>query len=195
MLDLLSQIQIQQASIVPHESVTFQRIIENCSNWPRGTRLSSLFQHQECGCVDAKQPIPIERPTSCSPGFICPAPNACDLSILAIPASDRLRIEMVFSDRATSRSFAETLVKKLCAKVAGLPRGSNLDAGLPSALRSNIPQTPLPGPGHAQANGEQNGVVNGISGGHVSDGTVNGADGVDHSMDAKSRLLASVNVN
>lgn len=207
MFDLLSLIQTQQTSTIPHEGLGFQHIVDNCSEWPSGTRFSSVFQYQEFGGEDVSQPISMEGPTSCSPGFICPAPDACDMSILATPTGDRIRIEMIFSDRAMSRSFAEKTMKKLCAKVSGIAADSNLNAGLPSAikLRSSIPQIPLPEPGQPKANGLVNGMVNGINGGRISNGVVNGLDkvnglnsmanGVDHAMDEKINLLASVSVN
>lgn len=200
-LDLLSLIQTQQTSTIPHESLGFQHIIDKCSNWPSGTRFSSVFQYQEFAGEDASQPISMEGPTSCSPGFICPAPDACDLSILATPVGDRIRIEMIFSDRAMTRSFAEKTMKRLCAKVAGIAADSNLNAGLPSVveLRSSIPQIPVPVPGRPKINGLVNGIVDGLNGGHVSNGVINGVNGMtngaDHSMDEKINLLASVSVN
>ena len=206
-LDLLSLIQTQQTSTIPHESLGFQHIIDNCTDWSNGTRFSSVFQYQEFGGEDASQPISMEGPTSCSPGFICPAPDACDMSILATPAGDRVRIEMIFSDRAMSQSFAEKMMKRLCARVSGIAAESNINAGLPSVveLRSSIRQIPLPEPGQPKPNGLVNGIVNGINGGRLSNGIVNGADGVngvnemtngvDHGLDDKINLLASVSVN
>lgn len=209
-LDLLHLIQIQQTTTIPHESLGFQQIIERCSDWPSGTRFSSVFQYQEFGGEDASQPITMEGPTSCSPGFICPAPDACDLSILATPTGDRIRIEMIFSDRAMSRSFAEETMKRVCSKVAAVAADPNVNAELPplADLRSNIPQIPLPEPGRhakAKANGFVNGIVNGINGvtngmaDGVNDTQVNGANGmengIEHKMDEKINLLASVSVN
>ena len=211
MHDLLGLIQSQQTQTIPHESLGFRHIIDECTDWASGTRFSSVFQYQEFGGEDVTQPIPMDGPTNCAPGFICPAPDACDLSILATPAGDRIQIQMIFSTKSMSQTFAEKTMKKLADKVAGIAADSNLNAGLPSIhdLRSNIPQIPLPDPedrSSAKPNSLVNGIVNGINGGHVSNGMVNGANGVngavngaDHPppppMDEKVNLLASVSVN
>ncbi|KAJ6182276.1 hypothetical protein N7485_000918 [Penicillium canescens] len=147
-LDLLRTIQQQQTDTIPHESMGFQQIINKCTNWSTATRFSTVFQYQDFGGEEAApgQPVNFEGILKCAPGFVCPSPDACDISILATPAGDKIRIEMIFSSHAMSREFAEGMLKKLGTKLALI--ASNVDGPLATQqMRLQKPQIPLPEPG------------------------------------------------
>lgn len=100
-LDLLQTTQQQQTDTIPHESMGFRQIIDKCTDWPSGTRLNSVFQYQEFGGGEELAPgrsVPVEGVLKCAPGFICPAPDAYDLSILATAVNSQnvVRVEMIF---------------------------------------------------------------------------------------------------
>ncbi|PYH40075.1 acetyl-CoA synthetase-like protein [Aspergillus saccharolyticus JOP 1030-1] len=211
-LELLQMIQQQQTDTIPHEGLGFQHIIEQCTDWPSATRFSSVFQYQEFGAEeDPTQPVSIEGSLKCAPGFICPAPDACDVSILATPVGSQVRIEMIFSSHTMSQSFAEATLKKLCAKVETIAQ-QDVNTPLPSAeqLASRQAVLPLPAPGKNVANGLVEGVVeqmiNGINAmGEMSgmNGTMEGEEeekkkkkeGGGQAADHEINLLASVPIN
>ncbi|EAU30201.1 predicted protein [Aspergillus terreus NIH2624] len=195
-LDLLQTIQQQQTDTIPHESLGFRQIIDKCTDWPAETRFSSVFQYQEFGGEDASQPLSIERTLKCAPGFICPAPDACDLSILATPVGEQVRIEMIFSNHSMSRSFAEGTMRKLCSKVELISRG--VEAQLPTVteVRDIRPSIPLAEP---LVNGNVNSMVKNVVNGINSRG-MNGAhetNGVGDEQEPMEEvnLLASVRIN
>lgn len=180
-LHLLQAIQQQQTESIPHESMGFQHIIDNCTDWPHGTRFSSVFQHQEFGAgeedLSPGQFLPVEGVLKCSPGFICPAPDACDLSILATPVSKYgvVRVDMIFSDLSMSHEFAEGAMRRLISMVDMIAR--DVEAPLNAQeLCSQRPQIPMQV--HGMANDHVNGYVNGEVDGHINgeaNGETNGA--------------------
>jgi hypothetical protein len=151
-LELLRLIQQQQTDTIPHESMGFQQIINKCTNWSAATRFSSVFQYQDFGGEEAApgQPVNFEGILKCAPGFVCPSPDACDMSILATPAGDKIRIEMIFSSHAMTHDFADSMMKKLGSKLALI--SSNVEGPLIThQMRSQKPQIPLPEPGRMTA--------------------------------------------
>ncbi|CAI7655936.1 unnamed protein product [Penicillium bialowiezense] len=195
-LDLLRHIQQQQTDTIPHESLGFQQIINQCTDWTPATRFSSVFQYQDFGGEEAApgQPVSFESVLKCTPGFVCPAPDACDMSLLATPVGEQIRVEMIFSNHSVSREFAQAMLKSLSAKLELI--SSNAEA--PLATREMClqqPRIPLPEPGTSDKNGLSgvlNAVVNGL--GSHSNGA-NGANGEDAQLDQKIDLLASVRIN
>ncbi|PYH89477.1 acetyl-CoA synthetase-like protein [Aspergillus ellipticus CBS 707.79] len=192
MLDLLRTLQQQQTDTIPHEALGFQRMIDTCTDWPVGTRFSSVFQYQDFGAdeVDPTQPVSIEGGLTCTPGFICPAPDACDLSILATPVGATVRVEMIFSSHSMSSEFAESVLGRLCGKVEEIA-GWDVSALLPTpreigARRAVIP---LPEPGLGSVAGVVNGVVEQMVNGFGS--------GVHEEREKRQEidLLASVRIN
>ncbi|CAG8937825.1 unnamed protein product [Penicillium salamii] len=195
-LDLLRAIQQQQTDTIPHESLGFQQIIDQCTDWTPATRFSSVFQYQDFGSEEALpgQPVPFESVLKCTPGFVCPAPDACDMSILATPVGEQIRVEMIFSNHSVSREFAQGMLDTLSAKLKFISH----DVEAPLAAHEMClrqPQIPLPEPGSNSngLSGVLNAVVNGL--GSQSNGT-NGVDESQHAqIDRKIDLLASVRIN
>lgn len=203
-LDLLQTIQQQQTGTIPHESMGFRQIIDQCTDWPRGTRFSSVFQYQEFGGEDLApgQHIPIEGVLKCAPGFICPAPDACDLSILATPVGQQnmLRVEMIFSNHAMSQDFAQGAMKRLARMVSVISRSAETPLSV-KELCAQRPVIPLSEPKMRNGtNGDVNGsfvqhMVNGVNG---INGDVNGVHEEpeqDHTVEKQINLLASVSMN
>ncbi|KAJ9487562.1 hypothetical protein VN97_g5752 [Penicillium thymicola] len=198
-LDLLRIIQQQQTDTIPHESMGFQEIINQCTDWAPATRFSSVFQYQEFGGEDAApgQPVPFEGMLKCALGFVCPAPDACDISILATPVGEQIRVEMIFSSHVMSHDFANGMLKKLAAKLELISR----DVEAPLATREMClrqRQIPLPGPGRNTSwiNGTVKAVVNGLKSHANGASGANGADGgSDGPDDQDINLLASVRIN
>lgn len=204
-LNLLQAIQQQQTDTIPHESMGFRDIIDNCTEWPTGTRFSSVFQHQEFGAgeedVTPGQMLPVEGVLKCAPGFICPAPDACDLSILATPVvkMDIVRVDMIYSSQAMARGFIETTMKHLSSMVDFI--AADVEASINTReLCSHTPQIPLKLPelpnGLVTEEPESNGefvsqMVNGIN-------DASGVNGVYDEMDmpeSRVNLMASVSMN
>lgn len=198
-LDLLHSIQQQQTDTIPHESLGFQQIIDQCTEWAPATRFSSVFQYQDFGGEEAApgQPVSFEGVLKCTPGFVCPAPDACDMSILATPAGDQIRVEMIFSSHAVSRDLAQRMLETLAGKLESISR----DVEAPLATREMClqqPLIPLPEPGNRSdgLSGVLNAVVNGLSSHNNGATGVNGESGSeDAQINGKIDLLASVRIN
>lgn len=201
-LDLLQTIQQQQTDTIPHESMGFHQIIDKCTDWPSGARFSSVFQYQEFSGGDELAPgqsAPVEGVLKCAPGFICPAPDACDLSILATPVNNQnvVRVEMIFSNHAMSREFAEDAMKRLAMKVEMIAR--DVEASLSvEGLCAQEPRIPLAE--LAMSNGEVNGsfvqsMVNGINGAGAGVNGVHEEEPEGYSVGEDINLLASVSMN
>jgi amino acid adenylation domain-containing protein len=199
-LDLLRTIQQQQTDTIPHESMGFQQIINQCTEWTPATRFSSVFQYQDFGTDEAApgQPVSFESVLKCAPGFVCPAPDACDMSILATPVGEQIRVEMIFSSHAMSTEFAQRMLKNLAAKLDLISR--DVEAPLATLeICLQQAQIPLPEPGSETSglSGIVNAVVNGLSSQANGTNDINGVDGNSGTapIDKKLDLLASVRIN
>ncbi|KAJ5894899.1 hypothetical protein N7495_006590 [Penicillium taxi] len=194
-LDLLDAIQQQQTDTIPHESMGFQQIINDCTEWAPTTRFSSVFQYQEFGGEDAApgQLVPFENILNCTPGFVCPAPDACDMSILATPAGEQLRIEMIFSSHAMSRELAEGMLKNLVSKLALISQSVEAPLNMHD-ICAKEPQIPLAEPGSESdgLDGVVKAVVNEIKSQPNGASIVDGEDGAPINQ---INLLASVRIN
>lgn len=150
-MDLLSHVQNQQLSAIPHENYGFRRIIENCTSWPKWERYSSVIQHQN---LDDEVEELSFGDSSCSIEWFAPPHDLADLWIWSFPAGrNYYRLELTYSDNAMSVDVADALLralgdtveklsKSLRAKVSSLtndrcsislPMANPTDTGLPSA--------------------------------------------------------------
>jgi len=177
----------------------FRQIIDKCTDLPSRTHLSSVFQYQQFSGGEKLAPgrsIPVEGILKCAPGFICPAPDDCGLSILATPVNSQnvVRMEMIFSNHAMARGFADDAMKRLALKIEMIARDVEALLSVEElyAQETRIPLTELP-----TLNGDVNGslvegVVNGINGTTAGANGVHEEPGEDHFVKEDISLLASM---
>ena len=80
-LDLLRMIQSQQVAAMPHESLGFQEIIQQCTDWPEWTYFSSVVQHQN---ISQEMPLRLDG-RQYKVGSVGTGDNLSDFTLLSTP--------------------------------------------------------------------------------------------------------------
>jgi hypothetical protein len=140
--DLLHAVQDQHRSTIPHETLGFQDIIENCTNWPRWTRFSSILQHTNLGHgVGEASAATI---TSVQLAAFSPPTDCADVWIWSAPAADegQYTFDFTYSDRTFPPALADQLADMLADSIQTL--SSNVEAPLSTYLLSSPCHTPFP---------------------------------------------------
>jgi hypothetical protein len=110
-MDLLSHVQDQHLSVIPHENYGFRRIIETCTSWPKWERYSSVIQHQN---LDDEVEELSFGDADCSVEVFAPPHDLADLWIWSFPAGrNYYRIELTYSENALSGDVADGLLRAL----------------------------------------------------------------------------------
>ncbi|QMW34815.1 hypothetical protein F9C07_2280446 [Aspergillus flavus] len=146
-MDLLRTIQNQQVANMPFESLGFRSIVEQCTDWPRWMRFSSVIQHQN---IDPDRAMMMGN-GSYEPGFIGSELDLMDVSILSTPAGDHVDIDLITATSVMSPIQAEDLLDQLCLTIRSfssspsttfLPSVEELQAGrplIPMVRESSVP--------------------------------------------------------
>lgn len=110
--DLLWQVQGQHLDMSPYESLGFQHIIDNCTEWPKWTRFSSILQHTNFNVgmndVDAWNNVQMTL------GNFTPDHDVSDVWIWTGPSTDGFLVDFTYSSEAISESTAQTMLDNLC---------------------------------------------------------------------------------
>ncbi|KFY06569.1 hypothetical protein V492_07948 [Pseudogymnoascus sp. VKM F-4246] len=110
--DLLRQVQGQHLDMSPYESLGFQHIIENCTEWPKWTRFSSILQHTNFNVgmndIDAWNDVQMTL------GNFTPDHDVSDVWIWTGPSNDGCLVDFTYSSEAISKSTAQTMLDNLC---------------------------------------------------------------------------------
>ena len=146
-MDLLRTIQNQQVANMPFESLGFRSIVEQCTDWPRWMRFSSVIQHQN---IEPDRAMMMGN-GSYEPGFIGSELDLMDVSILSTPAGDHVDIDLITATSVMSAIQAEDLLDQLCLTIRSfssspsttfLPSLEELQAGrplIPMVRESSVP--------------------------------------------------------
>ncbi|KAJ5794578.1 nonribosomal peptide synthase [Penicillium paradoxum] len=120
-MDLLSHIQNQHLSMIPHENYGFRRIIETCTSWPRWERFSSVIQHQNLD--DEIEQFSFGN-ANCSVEWFTPPHDLADLWIWSFPIGyNDYCIQLTYSDNVLSKDVADSLLCALGETVESLSKG------------------------------------------------------------------------
>lgn len=118
--DLLNRIQRHSISAMPHEVISLLDLVKHCTDWPSGTRFSSIIQHQNIDFVwsDSKgHSEAIEGVTWEDHGSIAYS-GACDevdVWVTSLPVADsRIAISLLHNDSSLPRDIAQKLLDGLC---------------------------------------------------------------------------------
>ena len=111
-LDLLHDIQGQQVTNMPYETLGFREIVKNCTDWPDWTSFSSVIQHQNFEAAEDYRFGDIDYHVSATgaPGELA------DVSIVTVPKEgDNVEINLSYAKNgAVTPSLAERLLNMLC---------------------------------------------------------------------------------
>ncbi len=132
-LDLLRMIQSQQVASMPHESLGFREIIQQCTDWPDWTYFSSVVQHQN---ISQEMPLRLDG-RQYKLGFLGSGENLSDFNLLSTPQEGGM-VEVVLGvcDHNTiPLSLAEKALEMTCSFAAHLARNPN--DNLPSFLNDS----------------------------------------------------------
>lgn len=115
--DILSTVQQQHVDAMPHESLGFSQIIERCTEWPRGTRFSSIVQHQNMDDVSSFQ---LTNDIAAKVTLSCPDHDSTDIWVISIPDGDKMRVTLCCNATLVPDKQAAILLDKLVANIRGL---------------------------------------------------------------------------
>lgn len=138
-LDLLRDIQQQQVTNMPFESLGFREIIQYCTEWPKWTHFSTVVQHQN---VTQHTKFHIGE-TAYIFGAMGSQEDLADLSVLSTPkVDDTVEIALIFSpESGISPAFAEMALNMLCATVVSMSQNPSTILPSPSELSGMQGQT------------------------------------------------------
>ena len=149
--ELLSSVQDQYIAAIPHETLGFNRVIQECTNWPRRTRFSSVVQHQN---IEEVTSVPFEHgKTNAEVQLSCPDHDSADLWIISIPKSDKIEVTLNCNDGLVPEDLAKELLKHLCSNIEILLQSGADDAeklprpwsrGGKSLMPTSMPASTLP---------------------------------------------------
>ncbi|KAE8382027.1 hypothetical protein BDV26DRAFT_49940 [Aspergillus bertholletiae] len=139
-MDLLRTIQNQQVANMPFESLGLRPIVEQCTDWPRWMRFSSVIQHQN---IEPDRAMVMDG-GSYEPGFIGSELDLMDVSILSTPAGSHVDIDLITATSVMSAVQAEDLLDQLCLTIRSFS-SSPSTTFLPSVeeLQSGRPLIPM----------------------------------------------------
>ncbi|KAF4228489.1 hypothetical protein CNMCM6805_002144 [Aspergillus fumigatiaffinis] len=113
-MDLLKHVQQQSTATLGYDFMDFSDIVRHCTDWPQGTRLPCVIQHQN---VDQSPKLvlrDVETTTTAWSYFIPPS----GLWIMSAPRGPSLQVLICTSERVMSRSTAKELVDEICDVLA-----------------------------------------------------------------------------
>ncbi|KAL6701464.1 hypothetical protein J3F84DRAFT_399195 [Trichoderma pleuroticola] len=148
-MDLLQNVQEQQAMTMPYESTPFSHIIEKYTNWPKWCRFSSIVHH--ASILDIKSMKLGD--TECR---IESFANECDTTDVWVRSNfidDQFHIILAASSITMPQDLLQVIMDIFCDKIAEfasdpdaaledpLPRGV-ADSGLPLFPKNTLPSRP-----------------------------------------------------
>ncbi|CAJ2506120.1 Uu.00g002500.m01.CDS01 [Anthostomella pinea] len=137
-LDLLGNIQDQQITNMPYESLGFREIIRNCTDWPDWTNFSSVLQHNQ-SIIHSDDATFKFGGTEFRLGVVGTEEDFADFSIVSIShGSDQVEVTLTYAPNSTiTTEFSQHVFNMLCTNViafsedpyAQLPSPSELSTG------------------------------------------------------------------
>lgn len=137
-MDLLQNVQEQQAMTMPYESTPFSHIIEKYTNWPKWSRFSSIVHH--ASILDIKSMKLGD--TECR---IESFANECDTTDIWVRSNfidDQFHIILAASSITMPQDLLQVIMDIFCEKIAEL--ASDPDAALEDPLARRVADSMIP---------------------------------------------------
>ena len=139
-LDLLRMIQSQQVASMPHESLGFREIIQQCTDWPEWTYFSSVVQHQN---ISQEMPLRLDG-RQYKVGSFGTGDNLSDFTLLSTPQEGgTVEVALgVCGDGTIPASLVERALDMTCSFAETLVRspGDTLPSFLNDPNRKGVAQ-------------------------------------------------------
>ncbi|KAL3421676.1 hypothetical protein PVAG01_05832 [Phlyctema vagabunda] len=116
--ELLQMIQKQHLNMSTYESLGFQRMIDNCTSWPKWTRFSSILQHTAFNVgmdsTDSWGDVTMKL------GNFTPEHDVSDVWIWTGPVAGGYSVEFTYSSNTMPESVARESLDMLCNNILAL---------------------------------------------------------------------------
>lgn len=140
--DLLHEVQDQHLESLQYESFGFRKIIDECTQWPKWTRFSSILQHTNLGNTVNEVDV-VASDTNFHLDTIGPPHDVSDLWIWSHPSGgDNFTIQLDFSDGVIPDAFAAELLEMLCSIIGMISK--NVSVKIPLPTPSSQPTFAIP---------------------------------------------------
>ena len=138
-LDLLRNIQDQQVTNMPFESLGFREIIKQCTDWPDWTNFSTVVQHQS---MSQSTDLRIGDNVY-SVGAVASQEDFADFTVLSTPKdADNIEVCLIYAPHsAITPAFAEQVLNALCHTITSFTVNPRAALPSPSDLVSMQRQT------------------------------------------------------
>ncbi len=131
--ELIRSVQEQYVSLGQSDSMGWDDIVQQCTDWPAGSIYDSVILHQN---IDEEPEIHFAGATSTIQGFDNPFSMATRLSVMTQPRHDKLKITIFGNTHITTSEIADSVLGMLVEAVRAL----SADVRAPLALcKSSLP--------------------------------------------------------
>jgi hypothetical protein len=114
---LLSSVQADYLKSLQYGHLGHYRIIENCTNWPRWTRFSTVVNHLSFELVKP----PFSGIADCEFSVYEPEHDKADLWLQTSARDDKLEVELRYSTKAFSEDWVKTVLDSFIKAYQQLP--------------------------------------------------------------------------
>jgi hypothetical protein len=142
---LLSSVQADYLKSLQYGHLGHYRIIENCTNWPRWTRFSTVVNHLSFELVKP----PFSGIADCEFSVYEPEHDKADLWLQTFAGDDKLEVELRYSTKAFSEDWVKTVLDSFIKAYQQLP-----DA-LERPLSEALPQLDMVAPREGSTSREE----------------------------------------
>jgi aryl carrier-like protein len=119
-------IQSQHLEMSAYEYLGFQGIIDNCTNWPKWTRMSSILQHTNFNV--GMNNMDMWGGTEMHLGNFTPDHDVSDIWIWTGPAADGLSVDFTYSSRAIPADTAQEIFERFCENISRISETQDMPA-------------------------------------------------------------------
>ncbi|CAG8904531.1 unnamed protein product [Penicillium egyptiacum] len=108
--DLLQTVQAQHIDALDHETLGLEEIRQNCTEWPEGTQLGCLIQHQN---LDLKPKFSLSE-VKCTTRVFGGSFERKFLHICTLPRGNRMVVQIFAPSNLLSKAHCERVLDQLC---------------------------------------------------------------------------------
>ena len=123
MLELVRSVQEKFISLGEADSLGFRDIVENCTDWPKGSKIFVCAVHQN---IEEEQAFETEGFTSCIRRFENPHRLPICLYMFSFPRGDKMNVQIFTHSHMIDRETAQELLNSFCSCVEKMAAGLNL---------------------------------------------------------------------
>lgn len=136
--DLARFVQDQHLASMPHENLGMQRIIENCTTWPKNTRFSSIYQHTNFGKQFFGEVLSASSGSEMT-GY-SPPHDVADVWIWTAPVGDgKFSVDFTFADGIVSDEVAQLMLDMLCHNIEDISKNQDSRVKVPVMSAVSLP--------------------------------------------------------